>query len=104
MGRCLTPKYRVEFRDNVLAMGKCVADHKGHNGKPCLSHAWHGKPSYEALTAWRDMMNKSFKIGECNGHLTEAIGFEVHIHTCAIVRQKDGMLMFKYDAPMFEVV
>lgn len=102
MGRSSTPKYRVEYRDNALAMRKTNGEMRGHDGKSCHVQTWYGVPSYEALCKWREDWNKSFEIGAINGRLSEDLGMLIHIHTCAIVR-KDGMLMFKYDAPMFEV-
>lgn len=104
MGRSYTPKYRVEYRDNLLAMGVSAPDMRGVDGVPCHSQAWDGKPSQKALEDWRLMMNKSFQPGGSNWHVSQAFNSIPSIFYASIVRQSDRKVMFTTKAPMFEVV
>lgn len=107
MGRVLTSKYRVEYRDNALAMRRTTANAIGANGLPVHSQSWNcktcGNPSAENLEAWRKSMNASFMGGGVNFHCSEAIGFILHISSAAIVRQSDGVVICKVTMPTFEV-
>lgn len=114
MGRIITPPYRVEYRDNLLAMGKTVADMAGKCGKPVLTMIWnvhdryngnvkgYGTPTLANLTKWRETMNNSYKKDGSNYHITQHFNMIPHIHYAAIVRQSDGKVMCEFRAPLFE--
>lgn len=114
MGRIITSPYRVEYRDNLLAMHKTFADMAGKCGKPVLIMDWnvrdkyngnvkgHGTPTLANLTKWCEMMHNSFKEGGSNYHITKHFNIIPHIHYAAIVRQSDGKVMCEFNAPMFE--
>ncbi len=104
MGRIITPKYRVEYRDNLLALKKTHGDIMGAEGKVCLTQAWNGRVTAERLEDWRKAMNKSFQPGGCNEHITKAFNIIPHIFYAAIVRQSDKKVMCNTNAPTFEVV
>ena len=103
MGRTVTPKYRVEYSDNLLAFGKTAGDIKGADGQRCNCQAWNGRATKERLEDWRKTMNASFKMNGANWHVSEAFNMVVHVHKARIVRQADGKVMARVYAPAFEV-
>lgn len=105
MGRIITPAYRVEYRDNLLAMGKTRADGRSRiDGRPVLMMAWSGRPTAKRLEDWRQGYNASFGPNRTNAHITRAFNIIPHIHFCRIVRQRDNTVIAEITAPTFEVV
>jgi hypothetical protein len=108
MGKIVTPAYRIEYRDNLLAMRKTASDGRSRiDGLPVLIASWRGKDYGRAtvanIEAWRQGMNKSFATGGTNEHLTKAYGIIPHIYFARIVRQSDDKVIAETKAPMFEV-
>lgn len=109
MGKTVTPTYRVEYRDNLLVMGKTSADCRSRiDGHPVLTMAWNGKMDGRAnkvnLERWRCGINASFYPPGMNAHLAKAYGIVPHISFARLVRQRDGAVVAEVRAPMFEVV
>ncbi len=96
MGKTITPKYRVEFRDNDRnawsIFKRQIWDCKAY-----------GKPTAKNLATWREKMNTSFDNGGVNFHISKAAGFIVYISHAKIVSQKSGEIVAEYTMPMFEV-
>ena len=97
MGRVITPTYRVEYRDNLLAMGRTVGDGFGADGKRCNIQAWNGRATAARLADWRKAMNASFKPGGANEHLAKAFNSVPHIFT-ATPGHTFTYLIFKHKA------
>lgn len=105
MGRTVKLKYRVEYTDNVLAMGKSTADARPRDiGKSVHVQGYREPPTIEALEAWRVAMNKSFAAGGSNAHLSAAYHMIPHINWARVVRQSDGKVMAETVMPTFEVL
>jgi heterodisulfide reductase subunit B len=104
MGRIVTPTYRVEYRTNLLAMKKFVADKIGTDGRPCFTQVWRGPSTEKNLENWRKEINKSFQKDGSNYHLTLAMDAVDHVYYACIVHQKTGKVMATVTAPAFEVV
>lgn len=109
MGKIITPTYRVEYRDNLLAMGKTSGDCRSRiDGRPVLSMAWNGKEDGWAnetnLEAWRKGYNASFQPAGSNAHLAAAFGIVPHISFARLVRQSNDTVVAEVRMPMFEVV
>ena len=106
MGKIVTPTYRVEYADNLLAMHKTRADAVSRiDRKPVLIVAWHGKQDGRAnaanLEAWRQQCNKSFLTGGSNAHISKAFDIIPHIYWARLVRQCDDSVVAEINAPMF---
>lgn len=109
MGRTVTPKYRVEYRDNLLSMGRTRPDAVSRVDRKAVNiMAWKakedGRANAENLAKWRNGFNASFQADGSNAHLAEAFGAIPHIHFARIVRQSDDSVVAEFTAPMFEVV
>lgn len=102
MGRIITPKYRVEYRTNHLALGFVLSDMLTKDGKRVLTMCWDGPATMPKLKEWRVRFNRSFQKGGANEHLSQAHG-EDHIHWARIVNQKTGQVVAEVTAPTFEV-
>jgi predicted SpoU family rRNA methylase len=103
MGRTITSKHRVEYRDNHLSMKFVSPDGMGVEGKPCHIQAWKGSVSVDRLEDWRKSMNNSFQDGGCNFHLSQSEFGIPHIHYAVIVRQYDRKIICRVTAPAFDV-
>jgi hypothetical protein len=88
MGRSVTPKYRVETKENVGAMTPA---------------AWRGRATPARLAEWVEACNKSFLPGGVNGHVSESRGVVVYIHAAKIIEQATGRVVAEYKAPAFQV-
>lgn len=110
MGRIVTPTHRVEYRDNLLALGKTIGDGSAViNGKRqrVAIMTWNredGPPTQDNLAKWRDTYNASFQPGGANAHLGEAFGAIPHIHYARVVHQGTDRVVAEITAPAFEVV
>jgi hypothetical protein len=105
MGRVVTPKYRVEYRDNILALGRSIGDHAATiDGRSVrvYSQAWKGRATAERLEDWRKTMNQSFQAGGVNAHVSRAHGMVPHINYARIVEQRTGRVVAVATMPMFE--
>jgi hypothetical protein len=104
MGRIVTPKYRVEYADNLLALRKTAPDTRTSDGRQYCTVAWRdGRPTQKALEEWRLSTNRSFLPGGANCHITRAYDIIPHIYYARIVRQSDGAEVCHVRAPSFEV-
>ena len=105
MGRIITPKYRVEYRDNDFK-SVCDASYTGRSGpiNGCKTQCWSGRATIGRLKDWRDTMNKSFEKGGSNEHITKALGFIVRVGVCQIIEQKTKRVVCEFTPPLFEVV
>jgi hypothetical protein len=90
MGRSVTPTYRVVYRDNTSLNWRTMA--------------WRGKASAERLEQWRLGYNKSFNPGGVNWHVSQSLGYVLHITKARLVHQKTGTHVAFVNMPMFEVV
>ncbi len=88
MGKSITPKYRVEYRDQGGWHAEC----------------WAGRATSERLEAWRKSRNQSFNHGGVNYPTAVAIGYIPHISHAKLVRQSNALVVADVKAPMFEVV
>lgn len=105
MGRTMKLKFRVEYTDNVLIMGKSTADARPRDiNKRVHVQGYKEAPTVTALEAWRVAMNKSFQTGGSNAHLAQAYGIVPHINWARVVRQSDNVVMAETTMPTFEVV
>lgn len=105
MGRTLKLKYRVEYTDNLLAMGKATADARPADiNKRVYVQGYKGLPTVEALEDWRMTMNRSFQAGGSNAHISKAFNTVAHINWARVVRQADGKVMAETTMPTFEIV
>jgi hypothetical protein len=91
MGKSVTPTYRVEYRDNSQPFG---AWH---------SMIWRGKATTTRLESWRIEYNKSFGRAGINFHISQSLGFILHISHARIIRQCTGETVTQTTMPMFEV-
>jgi len=105
MGRVVTPKYRVEYRDNHLMMGKRSADMiSSIDGRPVLTMAWRReRPTKKFLENWRKVYNESFLPGGSNEHISEIAKSIPYIFYARIVEQKTGKVICETHMPTFEV-
>ena len=102
MGRSTTPKYIVVTRTNDV----------GHKLTPFAwrTRAQYGRPgdgiaNDANLAKFVAGYNKSFEPGGANAHLSDAVGFIVHIHHAAIYENcAGGAMVAEFNSPMFEVV
>lgn len=93
MGRIVTPTYRVEYRDNSQPQWKpMIWDCK-----------LYGRPTMANLEAWRQGYNRSFGPDGHNWHVSQAVGYVIHINRARIIRQKSGEIMAAVTMPLFEV-
>jgi hypothetical protein len=92
MGKSYTPTYVVRYRDQQGP--KILVWNTKTSGKPTASN----------LGKWREAMNSSMRAGGVNEHLSEALGFVLHIGNCEIHNQKTGETVATFVAPMFEEV
>jgi hypothetical protein len=105
MGRIVTPKYRVEYADNLLALKKTAPDTRTLDGRDLCSVAWReDRPTAKALEDWRRTTNRSFLPGGANEHVTRAYDIVPHIYYARVVRQSDGAQVCEVRAPLFEIV
>lgn len=88
MGKSITPKYRVECRD------------QGGWQRAC----WRGLPTEHRLEQWRQAMNETFQPLGTNWQVSVGLGYVPHISHAKIVRQKDARVVATTAMPMFEVV
>jgi hypothetical protein len=102
MGKVITPKYRVEYRTNHLAMGITAADMVTRDGRRVNTMIWSGRVSAERLKTWRDDYNRSFENGGANFHVSQGRGGILRIHWARIVEQRTGRVVAEYTAPAFE--
>lgn len=93
MGRSFTPKYRIEFKDNLSPRSGWMA-----------WETHYGKPTQANLEKWRKAMNASFQKDGCNFHVSQSSGILVHYSSAKIVRQSDGQIMAETKMPMFEAI
>lgn len=103
MGRIVKLTHRVEYRTNLLAMGKVAGDGTA-NGKAVHIQGWRGRATEALLADWRKAMNKSFQAGGSNAHISEAFGAVEHISWARIVHQDSGRVVAEVTMPTFEVV
>ena len=94
MGRTIIPTYYAETRDN-RNLGWL------HLAWNCRDHGW---PSVENAERYRDSLNKSFKIGGVNEHISRSAGILVHVSELRIIHNKTGEVVASAKAPLFEVV
>lgn len=88
MGRTVTPKYRIESRDN---MGK-------------LSQwAWRGKVSASLLADYMDSYNASFQPSGANWHVSKALGVVAYHSAAKVINQRTGEIVATWSAPLFSV-
>lgn len=78
MGKSVTPKYRVEYKDQE---GKHISDWMVKEK---------GKPTEENLDKWLMDLNKSFLTGGVNEHISESLGFVPAALSAKIVEQRTG--------------
>jgi len=93
MGRSYTPKFHAYYRDNT-------------NPTKWNDISWSRKGQVNDVAAedFRKMLNKSFDVGGCNYHASEACGKIIHVLEVKVVRQKTSQVEGRAKAPMFEVV
>jgi len=104
MGKIVTPKHRVEYRDNCLALGWTAPDMVSRvDGRACYTQAWKGRATQEKLEAWRKAMNASFREGGSNAHIRPRDTVP-HINMARIVNQSTGRVVAETTMPMFEAV
>ena len=106
MGRIVTPTYRIEYRDNLLSLGKSAPDMISKTDRnPVYAAAWdRRKTTTTNLEEWRIGMNKSFQKDGANYHISKSYDIIPHIYFARIVRQRDNKVMCETKAPPFEVV
>lgn len=96
MGRIITPKYRVEIT--------ACNDMHGHH----TPSVWHcrdyGRPTAKNLEAWRQAENRSYLNNGVNQHISQHLGFVLHISKCRIVNQFTDETVCEVSAPMFECI
>ena len=88
MGQTVTPTYRVEYHDQT---GKRIC-------------TWHGRATIQRLADWIHAGIESHKVGGCNLHISEMLGFIPVPHKAVIVRQSTGEVVVSWKAPMFMVI
>lgn len=98
MGKSYTPTYRAEYKDQT---GKWNMIHWNSTKRPGVSTP-HGKPTNENAEKLRQALNRSFAPGGVNEHVSKGAGFVVHVTEIVVVRQRDGNVMARACAPMFE--
>lgn len=86
MGKVITPKYRVEYRDQQGQHS--MAWNVGNPGGG--PYPGDGKPTQPNLEKWRKALNKSFRPGGVNAHVSEALGFVLYVSAARIVNQATG--------------
>jgi hypothetical protein len=91
MGRSIIPIYRVEYQD----YGSRTAWH---------SMCWKGRATAARLEQWRRDYNKSFNPGGVNWHVSQSLGYVLHITKARLVHQATGTPVAFVNMPMFEVV
>jgi len=100
MGRLITPKYALYYRDNTPGLleqsGAWNVTDRNYPG------SGYGRPTAANLERWVRAFNKSMSPGEVNHHVSKALGYLLHVSNARIVRQKDGRVMAEYRAPLFE--
>lgn len=84
MGRTVTPKYRVEFRDE-----------QGRNGG-FTAAAWRGKVSQKALAVYVETLNASFEPGGSNEHVRASFP-GAKVAAARIVRQSDDVVLATWE-------
>lgn len=90
MGKTITPKYRVVALDNF-----------GKRQEFC----WSGHATEKRLKEWRDRMNKSFRAGGTNEHVSREVGYVVQYGRCWIERNvPGGNKVVEFKPPMFEMM
>lgn len=91
MGKSYTPTFHAYYRDNV-------------NPKVWKDIGWtvKGRPTDAKAEDFRKTLNKSFDIGGCNYHVSEAAGVVVHVIEVKVVRQSPREIVAVAKAPMFE--
>jgi hypothetical protein len=106
MARIKTPAYRIEYRDNLLAMGRAGGDARSLiDGKRVYLATWKKTGiSHKALENWRKTYNASFQPGMINARISDAFGVIPHIYYARIVRQRDNVVMCETTMPTFEVI
>jgi hypothetical protein len=114
MGKVITPKYRIEYRTNLLAIKRDTPDLYTFDHKYVKTMIWNvtngpnrvglGRPSKDNLTKWLRSYNDSFRKGGCNYHVSLSAKTIVNIHWARIIEQKTGRIVVEYMAPMFEAV
>jgi hypothetical protein len=88
MGKSYTPTFRAEYRDQTGVWNTI---------------SWDGKASDTRAELKRRGLNESFKPGQVNAHVSEALGFIPHIVELRVIRQRTGRVEASAKAPMFEV-
>lgn len=88
MGRSITPKYRVEAKEQ--------------NGKAWAA-SWRGRATEKRLAEYVAGTNESMKPGGVNEHVSRAVGFIPVIREARIIEQRTGEIVAHYKAPLFQV-
>lgn len=88
MGRSITPKYRMETRENI---GSGV-------------YSWDGRVSVKALERKVMGLNQSFLPGGVNEHVSRLHGIVPYISYARIVNQRTGETVAEWNAPAFQVL
>jgi len=91
MGKSITPKYRIEIKDNSL----------NYLDMP-LAMAWNcGKPTTKKLEEYIYKLIDSYKIGGCNEHISLTLGYMPIPNKARIINQKTGDIVIEWNAPVF---
>jgi hypothetical protein len=94
MGRSITPKYRVEmFRRNPFT-GDRVSD----------VECWKGRASDTLLESYVLRLERSYKPGEVNGHISASFGYLPAYDAARIVDQKTGQVVATWKSAPFRVM
>lgn len=93
MGRTITPRYFARYRD------------QGGWHDITWDCARHGRPSTDTAEARRQSLNQSFERGGVNFHVSQAVGYVIHVSRLTIHHNIKGQpIAAEARAPMFEVV
>lgn len=113
MGKIIVPPYRIEYRTNLMALGRDGADGASTvDRKQVKNMIWEtrrsvyspstpdGAPNEQNLEAWRQKWNQRFRDMATNR--PDDFPLVSHINWCRIVRQKTNEVVCEVRAPAFE--
>jgi hypothetical protein len=89
MGKSVTPKYRIESRDN---QGKFAVWAPKVRATP------------KALAEYMDDYNRSFLPGGVNWHVSKACGVVVYHSSAKLINQSTGEIVASWSASPFQVL
>lgn len=93
MGKSITPKYIIVIWDNPkISPNAMVWDCRGK------------KPTEKQLDDYITVYINSLKVGGCNYHITESLGYIPVPYRAHIVNQKTNEIVVKWNAPAFMAI